>query len=93
MASELLSGTMILLMMMSMQGAEAAPLDDYVHRPDPFYSWTTLNWSSRGPTYTLFAINMTSQMWLTGGFYFFPSIFTLSVRNRYSGNYYHLSNK
>ncbi|PVD24306.1 hypothetical protein C0Q70_14778 [Pomacea canaliculata] len=56
---------MILLMMMSMQGAEAAPLDDYVNRPDPFYSWTTLNWSSRGPTYTLFAINMTSQMWLT----------------------------
>ncbi|KAK7102758.1 autocrine proliferation repressor protein A-like [Littorina saxatilis] len=41
------------------------PLDQYVKAHDPHYNWTVLPWTHRGPDFTLYAINMTSQKWLT----------------------------
>ena len=41
---------------------EATPLDDYVNKPDPTYSYTVID-KIRGPTYTFYTVNMTSQTW------------------------------
>ena len=41
---------------------EATPLDDYVNKPDPSYSYTVID-KIRGPTYTFYTVNMTSQTW------------------------------
>jgi len=43
----------------------ATPLDDYVNAPDSTYSWTKLDWEYKGPDFTLYVINMTSQKWMT----------------------------
>ncbi|XP_048760078.1 autocrine proliferation repressor protein A-like isoform X1 [Ostrea edulis] len=43
---------------------QATPLDDYVHRPDPFYKYSEIG-SYRGPEYTMYILNMTSQKWKT----------------------------
>ncbi|XP_046562184.1 autocrine proliferation repressor protein A-like [Haliotis rubra] len=43
----------------------ATPLDDYVNKADPHYNYTVLEWTYRGPEFTLYLINMTSQQWLT----------------------------
>ena len=43
------------------------PLDDYVNRPDPFYSWEEVE-TIDGPGYTLHVLNMTSQKWMDGSF-------------------------
>ncbi|KAK7112150.1 autocrine proliferation repressor protein A-like [Littorina saxatilis] len=40
----------------------ATPLDDYVNRPDPTYKYDVIK-EERGPDYSLFTINMTSQTW------------------------------
>ena len=46
----------------------ATPLDDYVRKPDPHYSWTELNYTFSGAVfnddYTAHVLNMTSQKWL-----------------------------
>ena len=42
--------------------AGATPLDDYVNRPDPTYNYRIMS-KYRGPTYTLYTLNMTSQTW------------------------------
>ena len=43
----------------------ATPLDDYVNRYDPHYSYQKID-EARGPGYTMYTINMTSQKWKTG---------------------------
>ena len=43
----------------------ATPLDDYVNRFDPFYKYEKIA-EVRGPGYTLYTLNMTSQKWKTG---------------------------
>lgn len=42
----------------------ATPLDDYVHREDPHYKYSEIG-SYRGPEYTMYTLNMTSQKWKT----------------------------
>jgi hypothetical protein len=54
------------MLVLLLQPATATPLDDYVNTPDSHYTWSKLNWEHRGPDYTLYAINITSQKWLTG---------------------------
>ena len=44
---------------------EATPLDDYVNKPDPTYRYDVID-KLRGPTYTLYTVNMTSQTWKPG---------------------------
>ncbi|XP_035673097.1 autocrine proliferation repressor protein A-like [Branchiostoma floridae] len=47
-------------------GVLTTPLDDYVHKPDPHYSYhEVLEWRLKGPGYTMYLLNMTSQQWLT----------------------------
>eukprot|EP00058_Branchiostoma_floridae_P004655 XP_002590143.1 hypothetical protein BRAFLDRAFT_90877 [Branchiostoma floridae] len=42
------------------------PLDDYVNKPDPHYSYhEVLEWRLKGPGYTMYLLNMTSQQWLS----------------------------
>lgn len=48
----------------------ATPLDDYVHRKDPHYQYSEIG-SYRGPEYTMYILNMTSQKWKTGRFRLF----------------------
>ena len=43
----------------------ATPLDDYVNKPDPTYRYDVIG-KLRGPTYTLYTVNMTSQTWKPG---------------------------
>lgn len=43
----------------------ATPLDDYVHMPDPNYSWAVIRTYDQ-PDYTLYVLNFTSQKWLDG---------------------------
>ena len=43
----------------------ATPLDDYVNKPDPTYTYKDLGHSFRGDGYTSYFINMTSQTWLS----------------------------
>lgn len=42
----------------------STPLDDYIRKPDPSYSWSVER-VSRGTGYTAFAIKLTSQTWLS----------------------------
>jgi hypothetical protein len=44
---------------------EATPLDDYVSKPDPSYSYHEIS-AVKGVGYTLYTLNMTSQTWKTG---------------------------
>ncbi|XP_078691635.1 autocrine proliferation repressor protein A-like [Branchiostoma floridae x Branchiostoma belcheri] len=54
-------------------GVLTTPLDDYVNKPDPHYSYhEVLEWRLKGPGYTMYLLNMTSQQWLTGGAYKLP---------------------
>ncbi|XP_035694838.1 autocrine proliferation repressor protein A-like isoform X1 [Branchiostoma floridae] len=47
-------------------GVLTTPLDDYVNKPDPHYSYReVLEWRLKGPGYTMYLLNMTSQQWLT----------------------------
>jgi hypothetical protein len=71
MASWLLS---LLLLGLAAQLAASTPLDDYVNRPDPTYSYRLIN-EYRGPGYTLYNINMTSQTWKSSMYvlFFFSS--------------------
>ncbi|XP_078610552.1 autocrine proliferation repressor protein A-like isoform X1 [Branchiostoma floridae x Branchiostoma japonicum] len=47
-------------------GVLTTPLDDYVNKPDPHYSYhEVLEWRLKGPGYTMYLLNMTSQQWLT----------------------------
>lgn len=43
----------------------ATKLDDYVNKPDSAYSWEDLQVSMRGDGWTGYALNMTSQRWLS----------------------------
>ena len=40
----------------------ATPLDDYVNILDPTYRYDVID-QIRGPSYTLYTVNMTSQTW------------------------------
>ena len=62
MAQALLLG---LLVCMVAELTGATPLDDYVNRYDPHYSYKKID-EFRGLGYTLYTINMTSQKWKTG---------------------------
>lgn len=61
----------------------ATPLDDYVHRKDPHYQYSEIG-SYRGPEYTMYILNMTSQKWKTGRFRLFTKciIFFFFKRRR-----------
>ena len=63
MARTLLSA--VLLVCMAAELTVAPPLDDYVNRYDPHYSYQKID-EARGPGYTMYTINMTSQKWKTG---------------------------
>ncbi|KAK3090862.1 hypothetical protein FSP39_015299 [Pinctada imbricata] len=52
-----------LLSLIGWSPVRPTPLDDYVNAPDPHYSYTEIA-SSRGPGYTLYTLNLTSQKWL-----------------------------
>lgn len=52
----------LLLLGLATKALNSTPLDDYVNRPDPTYSYRLIN-QYRGPGYTLYNINMTSQTW------------------------------
>jgi len=54
-----------LLVAFTLMSSNATPLDDYVNRPDPNYRYDVID-QYRGPDYTLYTINMTSQKWKTG---------------------------
>lgn len=54
----------------------ATPLDDYVHREDPHYQYSEIG-SYRGPEYTMYTLNMTSQKWKTGRFRLFTKCMIL----------------
>ena len=61
----MLSVLSALLVCMVVELAVSTPLDDYVNRFDPNYSYEKIA-EARGPGYTLYTINMTSQKWKTG---------------------------
>ena len=44
----------------------STPLDDYVNQYDPHYEFKVVNYTYKGPGFTLYCLNMTSQKWLTG---------------------------
>ena len=47
--------------------AYGSPLQDYVDRADPNYKYEVLkNLTYRGPDFTLYILNMTSQKWFDG---------------------------
>lgn len=54
----------------------ATPLDDYVHREDPHYQYSEIG-AYRGPEYTMYTLNMTSQKWKTGRFRLFTKCMIL----------------
>ena len=41
-------------------------LDDYVNKPDPYYSYRAMKQPYKGDGFTTYFLNMTSQKWLTG---------------------------
>ncbi|XP_025076722.1 autocrine proliferation repressor protein A-like [Pomacea canaliculata] len=53
---------LVLTALVGLHSSEATPLDDYVNRPDPHYSYNIIA-ATRGLNYTLYTVNMTSQMW------------------------------
>ena len=57
----------VLVAAVGQQSVTATPLDDYVNAPDSNYNWSKLPWEHRGPDFTIYALNMTSQKWMTGG--------------------------
>ena len=47
--------------------AYGGPLEDYVNRFDPHYKYDVLkNYTYKGPDFTLYILNMTSQKWKDG---------------------------
>lgn len=44
---------------------EGTPLDDYVNKPDPTFSWKLIA-TYPSSTYTVHILNMTSQTWFDG---------------------------
>lgn len=58
----------LLVMMISMiERSDATPLDDYVNKPDPIFSWKLIR-TYPSSTYTVYVLNMTSQTWFDGRF-------------------------
>ena len=55
----------IIISMMDMSGS--TPLDDYVNKPDPTFSWKLIR-TYPSSTYTVYVLNMTSQTWFDGSF-------------------------
>ena len=47
----------------------ATPLDDYVNKPDPAYSYSIIG-KIPEPSYTVYIVNMTSQTWKPSKYYF-----------------------
>ena len=63
----MLSFPLLLCLVVVPPGVLTTPLDDYVTRPDPHYSYHEVEeWRQKGPGYTVYLLNMTSQQWLTG---------------------------
>lgn len=55
----------IIVAMMDVSGS--TPLDDYVNKPDPTFSWKLIR-TYPSSTYTVYVLNMTSQTWFDGSF-------------------------
>ena len=58
-------GFLLLIMIETPIPCHGTPLDDYVYKPDPTYTYFVID-KVRGPTYTSFTVNMTSQTWKPG---------------------------
>lgn len=43
----------------------STPLDDYVNKPDPAFSWR-ITQTNPYSTYTVYILNLTSQTWFDG---------------------------
>ena len=54
------------ILVLSLAYLTCTPLDDYVNKYDPNYSFKVLDYVYKGDGYTLYCINMTSQKWLSG---------------------------
>ena len=50
------------------QLSSTTPLDDYVNKPDPTYSWKLLHTNST-PQATVYILNLTSQTWMDCKFF------------------------
>ena len=49
--------------------AQRTPLDEYVEKSDPYFSWSVIGTylsEDTGLPYSSYLLNMTSQMWQTG---------------------------
>ncbi|KAL3877092.1 hypothetical protein ACJMK2_034847 [Sinanodonta woodiana] len=57
---QVLGATFLMLTLVS--NSHCTPLDDYVYAPDDHYSYREIA-SFRGPDYTMYTYNMTSQKW------------------------------
>lgn len=44
---------------------DGTPLDDYVNKPDPTYSWKLIE-TYPSSQYTVYVLNLTSQQWFDG---------------------------
>jgi hypothetical protein len=60
----------ILIFISFLSECSLTPLDDYVNKPDPTFSWKRLKTYPRG-TYTVHVLNMTSQKWMDGMIFVF----------------------
>ncbi len=56
----------------------ATPLDDYVNKPDPAYSWKLIQ-TYPSSTYTVYVLNMTSQKWFDGMILIIKIIFCIEI--------------
>lgn len=57
----------IVLLLLAFVCAHGGVLEDYVNRYDPHYTYEVLkDHTYRGPDYTLYVLNMTSQKWKDG---------------------------
>ncbi|CAF3173165.1 unnamed protein product [Rotaria socialis] len=63
----LVDAVFIVIFVIASNKCLGTPLDDYVHTPDPIFSWTRLQ-TYPLPTYTLYVLNMTSQRWFDESF-------------------------
>ena len=57
--------TSLIVSLMVLTYVSSTPLDDYVNAPDPHYGYQLIKtYNMTG--YTLYILNLTSQMWLDG---------------------------
>ena len=56
---------LLVIFLLAISKNYSTPLDDYVNKPDPNFSWKLLQ-TYPSSTYTLYVLNMTSQQWIDG---------------------------